>query len=133
MLCGAETLSADSGVVDQTFVEALVRERPLAAEGSTEMPETLVAEGAVHQVDIIPEVARCSRNQILCGCSRVCEMPVALDDEPKRFQGGQQGHKPVFRDAGCGRQEGQRIGAAGNVVKRSNSSAAKSAFDAMKP
>ena len=32
MLRGAETLSADSGVVNETLVEALVREDPLATK-----------------------------------------------------------------------------------------------------
>jgi hypothetical protein len=44
MLRRAKTFSADSGVINETLVEALVREHPLATKGSAKMPETLIAK-----------------------------------------------------------------------------------------
>jgi hypothetical protein len=58
MLRPAELLSADPGLVDQTFIPAFIQEDALALERPIQMAKALVTKGTVDEPDIVPEIAR---------------------------------------------------------------------------
>src|SRR6202035_332477 len=61
-----------------------------------EVAETLVAELAVHESDVVAEIAGRAGDEIARRSRRVDEAPAGLADEPKRFERGQQRNQPVF-------------------------------------
>ncbi len=80
MLRGTEPFAADPGVIDHAFIKSFVRENPLAAQSRAEMAETLVAELAIHESDVVAEIAGRAGDEIARGSRRVDEAPAGLAD-----------------------------------------------------
>ena len=99
MLSGAEGLASESGRIDHAFVKALAGEGPLAAKRSGKMPETFIAEGAVHEAHVVPEVARRARHQKFRCRRSVREPAIVFDDQTQGLQRGEQSEQQVLGNA----------------------------------
>ena len=118
MLRRAKTFPADSSVINEALIKALIGEYPLTTQRRAEMSEAIVAKDAIDKFNVVPEIARCSRNQISCRCWRINETSVALGYQPQRFQGCQQSYEPVLRNACCIHERRQQIDASRNGRKK---------------
>ena len=81
VLSRTEGLAADAARIDHSLVEALVGEDPLSAKRRGKIPETFIAEGAVHEAHIVPEVARRAGDQKFRRRRSVSEPAFVLDDQ----------------------------------------------------
>src|SRR4051794_8288841 len=114
MLRPTELLPTNPGLIDQTLVEAFVREGTFAQQSCIEMAEALVAKDAVDEPYIVPEIARRAGNQIARRRGGIAEAPLALRNQSQRFQRGEQGPKTIFGNPGFLRQFDDRVSAARN-------------------
>jgi hypothetical protein len=96
MLRGAESLAADPSLIYQAFVGPLRREHALATQRTAEMAEALVAEFAVHEADVVAEIAGRASDEIAARRRRIDKAPAGLADQAERFERRQQRHQPVF-------------------------------------